>query len=151
MAMQAAAQPSAGENAPCRPAMYRSTYIENISAQVCWPRHTFQRLNLPCCCWRCPCCPLRSLQSVLDEMAGVLEDSGRSMRELSTDTKEQQREWWRARWVAWACRRLMVRCVVGSVLHSMLLAGTSTVHTVDACSFSTANVCAPCVLLQGVA
>ncbi|KAL4433955.1 hypothetical protein ABPG75_000396 [Micractinium tetrahymenae] len=38
-----------------------------------------------------------SVQSVLDEMAAVLADSGRSMRELSTETKEQQREWWRAR------------------------------------------------------
>lgn len=43
----------------------------------------------------------RSVQSVLDEMAGVLADSGRSMREMATDTKEQQREWWRARW---ACK-----------------------------------------------
>ena len=42
--------------------------------------------------------PCGSVQSVLDEMASVLEDSGRSMRELATDTKEQQREWWRARW-----------------------------------------------------
>ncbi|PRW58029.1 Regulator of spindle pole body duplication [Chlorella sorokiniana] len=38
-----------------------------------------------------------SVQGVLEEMAGVLADSGRSMRELATDTKEQQREWWRAR------------------------------------------------------
>lgn len=37
------------------------------------------------------------MQSVLDEMQAVLADSGRSMRELSTDTKEEQREWWRAR------------------------------------------------------
>ena len=41
-----------------------------------------------------------SVQSVLDEMQAVLDDSGRSMRELSTDTKEQQREWWRARCAA---------------------------------------------------
>ena len=40
---------------------------------------------------------MRSVQSVLDEMAAVLAESGRSMREMSTETKEQQREWWRAR------------------------------------------------------
>jgi hypothetical protein len=39
----------------------------------------------------------RSVQSVLDEMAAVLADSGRSMRDMSTDTREQQREWWRVR------------------------------------------------------
>ena len=47
-----------------------------------------------------PPSPWRSVQSVLDEMAAVLADSGRSMRELATDTKEQQRDWWRARYVA---------------------------------------------------
>jgi len=42
------------------------------------------------------------VQSVLSEMAAVLEDSGRSMRELSTETKEHQREWWRTRSVGQA-------------------------------------------------
>lgn len=32
-----------------------------------------------------------------EDMLRLLEDSGRSMRELATDTKEQQREWWRER------------------------------------------------------
>lgn len=52
--------------------------------------------------WLRACAPaglrfMRSVQSVLDEMAAVLAESGRSMREMSTETKEQQREWWRAR------------------------------------------------------
>lgn len=38
-----------------------------------------------------------SVQSVVEEMAAVLQESGRSMREMSTETREQQREWWRAR------------------------------------------------------
>eukprot|EP00887_Chlorella_sp_A99_P003555 scaffold7.g3555.t1 len=35
--------------------------------------------------------------SALAEMEGILQGSARSMRELATDTREQQREWWRAR------------------------------------------------------
>ena len=30
-------------------------------------------------------------------MLRLLEDRGRSMRDLATDTKDQQREWWAAR------------------------------------------------------
>ena len=45
-------------------------------------------------CCRCHRC---SVRGVLHEMHAVLEASGRSMRELATDTQEQQREWWRAR------------------------------------------------------
>lgn len=56
------------------------------ACNVCLPPKSV-RLHLHCL----------SVQSVLDEMAGVLADSGRSMRELATDTKEQQRDWWRAR------------------------------------------------------
>jgi hypothetical protein len=52
----------------------------------------------------------RSVQSVLDEMAAVLADSGRSMREMQTDTREEQREWWRARWGGpVGCRLLLCR------------------------------------------
>ncbi len=56
------------------------------ACRVCLPLKSVL-LHLHCC----------SVQSVLDEMAGLLADSGRSMRELATDTKEQQRDWWRAR------------------------------------------------------
>lgn len=85
-------------------------------AEVC--KHSVQSMEFlqrPCrsaCCRRYDegapipenkraCVPLPfpcSVQSVLDEMAAVLVESGRSMRELSTETKEEQREWWRARW-----------------------------------------------------
>ena len=38
-----------------------------------------------------------AVASVLEEMDRILKSSARSMKDLATDTKEQQREWWRAR------------------------------------------------------
>ncbi len=40
---------------------------------------------------------VRRVHSLAEEMLRLLEESGRSMRDLATDTREQQREWWRAR------------------------------------------------------
>jgi separase len=38
-----------------------------------------------------------AVQSAVAEMQGVLDRSARSMRELGTDTRDEQRAWWRAR------------------------------------------------------
>jgi len=42
------------------------------------------------------CCP-SAVASAVHEMERVLEDSTHSMKKMATDTRDQQREWWRTR------------------------------------------------------
>jgi hypothetical protein len=44
-----------------------------------------------------PACSASGVHSLVEVMLCLLEESGRSMKDMVTDTREQQREWWRAR------------------------------------------------------